>query len=105
MDDPAVQVTGAAENLVKAQLKSPSTAEFQDEKVLERSSDYFLVYISVDAENSFGTKLRSQFLVVCQMSDGTHYQYDKQNAVQSCQNPPTDDEIAMTKTLNNWPKQ
>ena len=47
------------EDLVKQGLKSPSTAQFSGENV--SGSDTMVVTGSVDSENSFGAKLRSDF--------------------------------------------
>lgn len=69
--------------IVKKNLKSPDTAKFSwgsDEyKIIESKSDTegykkFTVVSHVDAENSFGAKIRSKFVVVMEIStDGKTY--------------------------------
>lgn len=57
-----------AKDVVKSQLKSPSSAKFPfsyaDEDVsIMKSGNTYTVKAWVDAENSFGAKLRSDFTV------------------------------------------
>ena len=60
-----VDLATAAENYVKAQLKSPATAEFsgyQDNMVAYKDGEYsYLGY--VDSQNGFGALLRTHFKV------------------------------------------
>jgi hypothetical protein len=49
----------ACENSVKAQLKAPSTAGFSDEQATKLSAVRYAVSGFVDAENSFGAKIRN----------------------------------------------
>jgi hypothetical protein len=55
-----------AEKAVRASLKAPSTAKFPSEgrRVMEQSKGEYLVTGTVDAENSFGAKLRSNWKVL-----------------------------------------
>jgi len=57
----------AAEEFVKDILKAPGTAEFNSydpDKVTEIEKNRFKVTGWVDAENSFGAKIRSRYLAV-----------------------------------------
>lgn len=51
-----------AQEAIKKQLKSPSTAQFNDIKV-QRNKTGVIVTGSVDAQNSFGAMLRNAFMV------------------------------------------
>lgn len=53
-------VTDACEAAVEVRLKAPSTADF-DTTATESSPDRWTVSGTVDAENSFGAKVRSSF--------------------------------------------
>lgn len=53
----------ACEGFVKDRLKAPATADFSGENV-EVSGSTYTVTGAVDAENSFGAKLRQQFTCV-----------------------------------------
>lgn len=56
-----------AEEFVKSRLKAPGTAEFNSydpDKVTEIEKNKFKVTGWVDAENSFGAKIRSNYLAV-----------------------------------------
>lgn len=51
-----------AMNAIKAQLKAPASADF-DNWHIKRSKDGVVIAGTVDAQNSFGAKLRRSFLV------------------------------------------
>ena len=53
---------GLARDAVSARLKAPSTAEFDNWK-LKRSKDEIMVVGTVDAQNTFGAKIRYSFIV------------------------------------------
>jgi len=62
--DPEADRSNAAvaqcESAIKDQLKAPSTADFSDERYTDNDPSW-LVTGNVDAENSFGAKIRSFF--------------------------------------------
>lgn len=60
-EDPSIGATVACEQFVKDRLKAPSTADFSDENA-QASGSRYIVSGKVDAENSFGAKLRNTFL-------------------------------------------
>lgn len=64
----------AARNAVLAQLKAPSTATFSDVSTLETGPHEYTVIGFVDAENSFGAKLRNRFsgTISCTASDSNY---------------------------------
>lgn len=65
----AVAACDRAQEAVRAQLKAPSTAEFPSclwsDAYQLRSNDQVTYFVTgyVDAQNSFGAKLRSRFVV------------------------------------------
>lgn len=52
-----------AQDAVKARLKAPSTANFDNWKVLKSKDGTVLITGTVDAQNSFGAKIRNSFMV------------------------------------------
>lgn len=61
---------GKAIIAVKGVLKSPATADFQGTKVMWEEGDRTLVHVAVDAQNSFGAKLRNEFCVCLRKQSG-----------------------------------
>jgi hypothetical protein len=91
-----------AKKIVKERLLAPTTASFNNEKVLDRKGNLFLVYMTVDAQNVYGAKIRSYYLVVLEVtSDGTYYD-SRTFAAQELREPPDSMEIDATKYANNW---
>ena len=63
-----------AQDKVREVLKAPATADFADygEYSIRRNGDTFYIDSYVDAENSFGAKLRKNFSVTV-VFEGEHY--------------------------------
>lgn len=70
-----------AKDLVKSNLKSPSSAKFPsylwegDQISMGRNGDYVVVQSYVDADNSFGANIRSEYTVEFQVIDMDLYSY------------------------------
>jgi hypothetical protein len=70
-----------AKDLVKNNLKSPSSAKFPsylwegDQISMGRNGDYVVVQSYVDADNSFGANIRSEYIVEFQVIDMDLYSY------------------------------
>lgn len=64
----------AAKQFISDRLKAPSTAKFQpyDESIVKTNGELYQVTLWVDAENSFGAKIRSKFIVMIKY-DGKNY--------------------------------
>jgi len=91
-----------ARKIVKEKLLAPTTATFDNEKVLERKGNLFLVYMTVDAQNVFGAKVRWHYLVVLEvLPDGTYY-YNRTYAAQRLSEPPNEITIDIMKFVNSW---
>jgi hypothetical protein len=58
---------------VEGQLKAPSTADYSDETATETSPGHWSVAGSVDAENSFGAKVRSTYTCEAVHTDGDNW--------------------------------
>lgn len=68
----------AAQNLVKEQLKSPSTASFPSSASaysVQTDGTYFYVSGYVDAQNSFGAEIRQEWTASFKMGDTSGAQY------------------------------
>lgn len=89
-----------AREIVKEFLKAPSTASFVSTKILERTTaGYCLVRIVVDAENSFGAKLRSTFTVILRLV-GDNYSYKRELA--AIEEEVTGERLELFKAMNGW---
>ncbi|AJD26861.1 hypothetical protein G8E05_10780 [Clostridium botulinum] len=73
-----IEVYKASQEFVKENLKAPATAEFpnfEDGKVVVAGDEKkYTVIAYVDAENSFGAKIRSKFL--CNLKDDDNGGYE-----------------------------
>lgn len=62
-----------AQKYVELQLKAPSSADFAsitDSDVTEISDNKFRIHSYVDAQNSFGAKVRGTYTIVVEYKDG-----------------------------------
>ncbi|HEY3412681.1 MAG TPA: hypothetical protein VGM51_06450 [Armatimonadota bacterium] len=104
------QALGEAQKIVKEQLKSPSTAQFSETRILDRTKKAdgkptYLVLTTVDAQNSFGAMLRSHFLVVIRFENEKHdryLSYKGRSTLEIRGDTPTEEEIAVAKGMNDW---
>lgn len=69
----------AATDVVKSNLKAPSTAEFcsKSSASIEQHGSTWTIKGYVDAENSFGAKLRNNFTVIITFTSSTEYTIDE----------------------------
>lgn len=70
-DDIAAQVV--CRDFVRDSLKSPSTADFSDERVRHVGGKVWLVAGSVDSENSFGAMIRNDYVCKVEYVSGDRY--------------------------------
>ena len=101
--------TSEAEEILLKTLETPATAQFVsvelvDETPLGKGSHYTLTHIVVDAQNTFGALTRRSYCVI-HWDVGTKYQWNGKFGVQKCGAPPTANEIAILKKLNDWPSR
>jgi hypothetical protein len=66
--DPSAYVKVACRGWVKGQLKAPSGADFSGESVTPNGGGQYTVTGYVDAQNSFGAKIRAPFTCVATYS-------------------------------------
>jgi len=95
----------AAQAILKDRLKAPSTASFVSQSVAWHSGDRWLVALSVDAENSFGARIRSNYLVALRVdpSDASQYFHSPSRAVLEIDGKtPTDVELRAARIANQW---
>jgi len=95
----------SARTLVAEYLKAPSTAQYQSTKIIDQSGQYYLVYVIVDAQNSFGAMIRGNYLVCIELTEGNRFRFNPNFAVQECSSPPDEMIISMVKRLNGWPEE
>lgn len=71
-----------SQNFVEKRLKAPSTAEFcsySDATVLDLGDGRFRVSAYVNAENSFGAKVRTTYICVLKSKDGDTWTLERLN--------------------------
>lgn len=68
-DDRSGYVKTACRDWVKDRLKAPASADFSEEAV-SRNGESYVVTGAVDAENSFGAPIRSNYRCEATSSDG-----------------------------------
>lgn len=93
---------GDGEQVVLETIDTPATAHFVSSNVIAREGAWRMVHVVVDAQNHFGAMLRKS-LCVTYFRDGTKIRWGNTFGVQECSKPPSDPEIALLKSLNNWP--
>lgn len=96
----------AAEQLVSENLKSPSTALYSEEEIVEED-DYgrVLVRLAVDAENGFGATIRNYAAVVIvdYDEDEETFRYNPYFAVQLYGSKSSQENVEdVVKSNNNW---
>lgn len=101
-----IHYLSAAKQLVGEQLKSPSTAVYSEEEIVEKD-DYgrVLVRLTVDAENGFGATIRNYAAVVILKynEDEETFRYSRYNAVQLYENKSSQATVEeMMKSMNDW---
>lgn len=67
-DDPIHGSVSACQDAVRRELKTPSTARFSEDRIVEQSRATFYVRGVVDAENSFGAPLRNRYECIVNQS-------------------------------------
>ena len=95
-------------SVVNEQLIAPGTAIYSGEEILEKD-DYgrYLVYLDVDAENSYGAKVRSEWCVVVFSVTKDDFHYNNQASyVNSYSGTDVKSELAIStlKEFNDWDK-
>jgi len=91
--------------VVKKNLKSPSSSRLVDQDLLETSGDSYLYRVEVDSQNSFGAQVRSTWLVCLSVKSDSPDRYhwnDQVGALEVSRNGPTPEEIKTFKELNGW---
>lgn len=100
-------VISCAKTVISQQLKSPSSAIWHNEKIVDKDSyGKYLIYLKVEATNSFGGYITNEYLVVVAnvQKDG-HFDYNTNFAVQSVTASTYDIVVDVIKELNSWNKK
>jgi hypothetical protein len=100
----AHRAESVARQMVEDKLEAPSTAKYQAVRILESEGNYHLLQVVVDAQNKFGVMLRHKLCVVVKFkaSDKSNFYFNRENGVQGCEDPPTDEERRLMKSANDW---
>jgi len=103
-----------AKQLVRENLKSPSTAQFVNTEVIYHKEDqnfeYYIVKVQVDAQNSFGAMIRDQYCTAFSHNknkEETQFTYTPNSSMQNCNDQngrvPSSLVIDIMKSENNYP--
>ena len=92
----------AAKTLVYKNLKAPATARWASATVVARKSPRFLVHVLVDAQNDFGALIRNSYLVAVALEGGEKFSFSPAFGLQECNNPPSEAEIQVMRSMNDW---
>lgn len=90
-----------AKEIVKEILTSPSTAKFLAVQIVERKSNYYMLEVTVDSQNSYSAMIRSYWTVILKMEGETAF-YNPDSAVIGLF--VTGEKLRVFKLLNDWPK-
>jgi hypothetical protein len=99
-----------AKSMVEEYLKAPTTASFFKTEVVGNKENFYVVYVVVDAENSFGAKVRGSYLAAMKIEfhglerlyGSCSYNYNTVLGVKEIYGLPSKDEIsAMISVLND----
>jgi hypothetical protein len=76
------------------------------EKSVTGTTQYFLVSVTVDAQNAYGAMLRGSYIVVLNFRDNSYDAYSNPTFCVSSYDgeEPTEEEKKIFKTMNGWPK-
>lgn len=103
-----------AQQIIRESLKSPSTAQFIDSKIVyhkeTQTTDFYIVKSEVDAQNSFGATIRGSYCAAffhLKNEDEDYFRYHRESAIQTCDDRdgrfPIDSAIEIMKTMNSFP--
>ncbi len=94
----------AAKSAIHERLKAPSTASYRLARVMDTRYPRYFVHVVVDAQNSFGARIRESYMVILRIKPGTNlYSIDKQFGLQRATGVTlTKSEIAIMKSMNGW---
>ncbi|HEY3324139.1 MAG TPA: hypothetical protein VGP72_27045 [Planctomycetota bacterium] len=88
--------------MVYKHLKVPSTANFIDATITERRHPWYLVAVTVDAQNAFGAAIRSRFLCSVKLLDDNKHWANKYCCIElTPEFSPSD--LFTFKCVNLWP--
>lgn len=96
------KIQDKAEEFVKNTLKSPSTAKFVDNKMVYKKDHNYIVFVSVDAQNSFGATLRENYMVAFTLDANNKLNWDDKFGMQKASPNPSPEEVAAMAVLNRF---
>ena len=97
-------VLGCAESLINEQLKAPASANYTNGKVISKDKyGKYLVYMEVDAQNSFGAYLHSEYIVILRsVNPDGEYTYSPDFSLQEVGDSDISTVESSLESMNNW---
>lgn len=95
-----------AYELIKKNLKNPDGTYFKNDGIIDqRETKSGTIYFwagEVYSKNSFGAVVRESYCLVFEKLDGNRESHYPDTYMKICSSPPTEDEVALMKSLNKW---
>lgn len=76
------RAVNAAQTIVQKQLRAPTTAKFQETRILQEDDPWYQVFVAVDAQNAFGVYIRGTYVCTLKLGAGVEFAYDESLGVQ-----------------------
>lgn len=91
-----------AKSEVMNHLIAPSTANFVSAKIIENKNSWYIVYVIVDAQNSFGASVRGGFLCCIEAIGKKRYNTIKNGTQTIGREDPSGYFLSLYKSTINW---
>lgn len=94
----------AAQTVVAEILKSPSTAIWNEASYMEDNGEQYIVYVDVEAQNSFGAYVRTRYFVVIKNInlDAKTFTYNQMFSYIECNGKDDTYNLNLIKSLNKY---
>jgi hypothetical protein len=73
---------GAAQTIVRKQLKTPLAARFEETRMLQEADPWYQLFVAVDAPNAIGVYVRETYVCTLKLGAGDEFSYDQSLGIQ-----------------------
>ena len=92
----------AAEQEVIKILEAPETASLVSEQIIEKKGSWYIIYLVIDAQNSYGAYLRSGFLSCVKILKTGRYNTVESGTQSTDREEITKDFLSLYKITIDW---
>jgi hypothetical protein len=105
MADHVRDATSAAKQVLSERFKAPSQVEYLDRRLRLVKDNFALVSVTLDAPNSFGVKLRSNWCYILEFLPprGKEFTWNKDLGVWQCSEHVDRDDLLARQAVVGWP--